>query len=126
MGFLDAFKGANNSWATVTCEEGVGYLGPEKMVDNRSHTLMISGTGMETVKFDRSGVERVDVVAATSEWIKYKLALKTGKVYIATFLVMPQGKQSGKGARMAGKQAQTTISMGLLNFEWWLAGILYR
>lgn len=35
MGFMAALKGANNSWATVTCEEGVGYLGPEKMVDNR-------------------------------------------------------------------------------------------
>ncbi len=61
-----------------------------------------------------SGVERVDVIAATSEWIKYKLVLKTGRVYIATFLVLEAGNKK--------KQ----ISMGLQNFEWWLAGILYR
>ena len=111
---MAALKGANNSWATVTCEEGVGYLGPEKMVDNRSHTLMISGTSIATAKFDRNGVERVDVIAATSAWIKYKLVLKTGRVYIATFLVLEAGNKK--------KQ----ISMGLQNFEWWLAGILYR
>ncbi len=113
MGFMDAFKGANNSWATVTCEEGVGYLGPEKMVDNRNHTLMISGTGIETAKFDKSGVERIEVLFATSEWIKYKILLKNGKIYIATFLVLETGKR--------GKQ----ISMGLQNFEWWLSGVIY-
>ena len=61
-----------------------------------------------------NGVERGDVIAAPGEWTKDKLVLKTGRGYIASFLVLEAGNKK--------KQ----ISMGLQNFEWWLAGILYR
>lgn len=117
MGFsnmLNTFKGANNSWAQISCEEGIGYLGPENFVDNRNHTMMISGTSIPTVKFDRSNVSKIEMIAATSEWVKYKIVLSNNKTYIATFLACEAAKQ--------GKQ----VSTKLLNFETWMAGVIYR
>ena len=114
MGFMDAMKGANNSWATVTCKEGLGYLGPENLVDNRSHTLMISSGMFETIKFTAKDVLSVETLFATSEWIKYAITLKNKKRYIATFLVMTVNNK-GKA-----------INMGLQNFEWWLSDVLYK
>ena len=117
MGFLDAMKGANNGWGVVTADfmDGIGYIGPEKLVDNRNHTLMISGTGLkESVLFTRDDVSELKVLFATSEWIKFKISLKDGKTFIATFLVLDVDNRGKK------------VSMGLLNFEWWLSGIIYK
>ena len=54
------------------------------------------------------------MICATSEWVKYRIALKDGKVIIASLLAIDNGQR--------GKQ----ISMNLLNFEWWLADVLYK
>jgi len=116
MGFLDAMKGANNSWGLATADfiEGVAYIGPEKMADNRNHKLMLSGAGVETLTFGKEDVARAEIVAATSDWIKYRIVLKDGKEIIATIRAMMQGHKGND------------ISMNLMNFEWWLAGVLYK
>ena len=120
MGFLggvSALKGANNSWgyATGSCVDGVGYIGPKNIADNRSHELMVSCSAMkEPIVFGREGVARVDTLFATSSWVKYRIVLKDGKELIVTINAMEIGQQ------------RTIISMGLMNFEWWLAGVLYK
>ena len=129
MGFLKAMKGANNYWAMVSCANGIGYLGPENLLDNRAHRLSITGSGMETVVFGTKDVKSIDMICATSEWIKYSIVLKNNKRYIATFMVLSLSQQKGKnsgflpsGTVDAGKK----VSMGLLNFEWWMAEHLYK
>ncbi|MBQ2676205.1 MAG: hypothetical protein IJF54_02230 [Clostridia bacterium] len=117
MGFLDAMKGANNSWGVVTADfiEGQGYIGPEKMVNNASHTLMLSGTGLkESVLFTKDDVSEIKVLFATSEWIKFRISLKNGKTFVATFLTLEVANNGKK------------VANGLLNFEWWLADIIYK
>lgn len=116
MGFLDAMKGANNSWGFVTADflGGIAYIGPEKMADNKNHRIMLSGSGIETFTFGKEDVTRSEIIAATSEWIKYRIVLKDGKEIIATLRTMMQG-QKGRD-----------IAMSLMNFEWWLAGVLYK
>ncbi|MBQ7044859.1 MAG: hypothetical protein IJN65_00015 [Clostridia bacterium] len=117
MGFLDAMKGANNGWGMVTADfiDGIGYIGPEKMVDNRNHNLMVSGTGLkEPIVFSKNDVSEIKVLFATSEWIKFNISLKNGKSFVATFLAM----------EVAGNVKK--VSTGLLNFEWWLADIIYK
>lgn len=117
MGFLDALKGANNGWGYVTgsCVDGVGYIGPKNIADNRSHELMVSCSAMkEPIVFGREDVARVDTLFATSSWVKYRIVLKDGKELIVTINAMESGQQGSK------------ISMGLMNFEWWLAGVLYK
>lgn len=72
MGFLSAMKGANNSWgyATGSCIDGVGYIGPEKMADNRNHKLMVSGSAMkESIVFGKEDIARVDTLFATGEFL---------------------------------------------------------
>ena len=116
MGFMDAMKGANNSWGLATADflNGIAYIGPENMVDNRNHTLMLSGTGIEKFTFGKDDVARAEVIAATSSWVKYRIVLKDGKEIIATLRAMMQGQ---KGA---------DIAMTIMNVEWWLAGVLYK
>lgn len=116
MGFMDAMKGANNSWgmATTNFLGGIAYIGPEKMADNKNHKIMLSGTGIETFVFGKEDVDCVNILAATCDWIKYRIVLKNGNEIYATLYAMTQGQK--------GKQ----ISMGLLNFEWWLEGTMYK
>lgn len=113
MGFMKAMKAANNAWAMVSCEEGCGYLGPENLIDNRGHRLVIA-IGVKVFTFVKSDVKSIDLICATSEWIKYAILLKNGKRYIATFMATTLSNK--------GKQ----ISNALLNFEWWMAGIIYK
>ena len=72
MGFMKAMKSANNSWAMVSCESGIGYLGPENLLDNRAHRLLIS-IGTNTFTFGKSDIKSVDLICATSEWVKYAI-----------------------------------------------------
>ena len=74
MGVMDAMKAANNYWAMVACDSGIGYLGPENLVDNRAHRLVIT-IGTNTVTFGKNDVKSIDVIYATSEWIKYAIIL---------------------------------------------------
>ncbi len=112
-GFMKALAGANNQWGKITCVDGVGSIGPEKLVDNRNHMLMVTiGTG--TTVFGSADVASIVLIAATSEWVKYLIKTKKGKEYVATFPVFTTG-QNGKD-----------FASGLLNFEWWMAKHLYK
>ena len=112
-GFMKAFVGANNEWGKITCVDGIGGIGPENLVDNRNHMLMVT-IGMETTVFGTADVASITLIAATSEWIKYLIKTKKGKEYVATFPVFTTGQN--------GKQFHS----GLLNFEWWMAKHLYK
>ena len=117
MGFLSAVKGANNNWgmATGSCINGVGNIGPEKLVDNRNHRLMISGASMGTpIVFGKEDVVHADALLATSEWVKYRIVLKDGKEIIATIRAVDKSS-GGQG-----------IAAGLMSFEYWLAGVIYK
>ena len=112
MGFMQAMKGANNAWGTVVCEDGMGTIGPEKLIDNRAHRLLLA-VGTKTLVFDKNDVRRIQIIAQTSEWIRYLLVLKNNKRYVLTFIAFAV-TQKGK-----------TMNMGLLNFEWWLFNHIY-
>ena len=112
-GFMKAFVGANNEWGKITCVDGIGGIGPENLVDNRNHMLMVT-IGTETTVFGSADVASITLIAATSEWIKYLIKTKKGKEYVATFPVFTTGQN--------GKQ----FASGLLNFEWWMAKHLYK
>ena len=116
MGFMDALKAGNNRWGWATGDffEGVAALAPQNLLNNKDHKLMLSAVGIETVIFGKEDVASVEVVFATSEWIKYRIALKDGKKFYATICAM---EQTNKGR---------DISMALMNFEWWLSGLLYN
>lgn len=117
MGFMSAMKGANNAWARVTANffDGVGYLGPKNLVDNRAHELMISASSLkDAFVFTKNDVLAIDMICATSEWIKFKLLLKGGKLVIATFMAL-QPSQRGQEP-----------SLNLLSFESWMMGIIYQ
>ncbi len=94
MGFLNAMKGANNSWGMVTfVSDGslnglYAYLGPKNLIDNRSRELMISSTAMKDIVFnvDRD-VESVTVICATSDWVKYNVKLKSGLFFVTVIFV---------------------------------------
>lgn len=113
MGFWKAMQGANNAWAKVTCKDGYGTIGPENMIDNRAHKMMIT-IGTNTTVFGREDVKKAYVIHATSEWIKYSLTLKNGKNYTITFAVFTT-TQKGKD-----------FNSGLFTFELWLDGLLYK
>ena len=112
-GFMKAFVGANNEWGKITCVDGIGGIGPENLVDNRNHMLMVT-IGTQTTVFGSADVASITLIAATSEWIKYLIKTKKGKEYVATFPVFTTG-QNGK-----------RFDSGLLNFEWWMAKHLYK
>ena len=110
-------KGANNSWASVTADffEGIGYLGPKNLVDNRSHEMMISASGLkDEYIFTKSDVKSITTICATSEWIKFKICFNDSKVAIATFLTIETTQQGRKP------------SINLMNFESWMAGVIYK
>ena len=69
-GFMKAFVGANNEWGKSTCVDGVGGIGPENLVDNRNHMLMVT-IGTQTTVFGTADVASITLIAATSERIKY-------------------------------------------------------
>ena len=128
MGVMDAMKAANNYWAMVACDSGIGYLGPENLVDNRAHRLVIT-IGTNTVVFGKTDVKSIDVICATSEWIKYAIILKNGKRYIATFMALSLSSNAGKNSGFMPNGTVNTgkkVSMGLLNFEWWMSDIIYK
>ena len=102
-------NGAKN-WGVVTGDfiDGIGHIGPENAVDNRAHKIMISGSSFSPIVFSNKDVKSVDVVCTASEWIKYRICLKDGKVAIATFMNL------------------TKDPMGMLTFEWWLADVIYQ
>ena len=117
MGFISAIKGANNSWANVTADffEGIGYLGPKNLVDNRSREMMISAPSLkDAYVFTKSDVKSIDTICATSEWIKFKICFNDGKTAIATFMAIDTTQQGRKPAN------------NLLNFEFWMADVIYR
>ncbi len=94
MGFLNAMKGASNSWGMVTfVSDGslnglYAYLGPKNLINNRSRELMISSTAMKDIVFsvDRD-VESVTVICATSDWVKYNVKLKSGLFFVTVIFV---------------------------------------
>ena len=117
MGILDSVKGSANAWGVVTADflEGFANIGPAKLIDNRDHTLMITNANLkEPILFTKEDVQEVKTLFATSEWIKYRITLKDGKCFIATFMTL----RTTKNGR--------DVSLGLLNFEWWLAGLIYN
>ena len=114
MGLLKAIKGANNAWAKVSCKEGIGYLGPENFIDNRAHRLAIT-IGTNVTVFERKDVESITILCSSSLWIKYRILLKSGKEYIATFMALNSSQKEGQ-----------TVSSQLLNFEWWMSGVIYK
>ena len=114
MGFGAAMKAANNAWAWVSCEDGVGYLSPENLIDNRAHRLVIA-IGTRTVLIEKKDIKSIDLICATSEWVKYAIVLKNNnKRYIATFIAFTVDQKGKKP------------SMSLLNFEWWFADLMYK
>ena len=132
MGFLSGMKAANNAWGQVTGNfiNGVGTIGPENMVDNRSHRLLISVGFSNPIVFTAKDLSSVDLICATSEWVKYKINFLDGRVAIATFMALslePNGpKKKGLGLGSGGVSTGKKFSMGLLNFEWWLADVIYK
>lgn len=111
----------NTSWAMVTCQDGIGYLGPEHLVDNRATKMMIIIDSNITV-FDKTDVKSVSLLCATSEWIKYEIVLKNRKRYIATFLTHALIKKPGATpAAVWGN-----LLSGAILFEYWLADIIYK
>ena len=126
MGLMKAMKAANNYWAMVSCDSGIGTLGPENLIDNRAHKLVIS-IGTNVITFGKADVQSIDMICATSEWIKYSIILKTGKRYIATFMVLSLSDKTGRSTSLSGTvNTGKKVSMGLLNFEWWMADLLYK
>ncbi len=133
MGFMDAMKGANNTWGKATSpdfEFGIFEIGPKNLVDNRQHTIRLSNI-KSTYDFDARDVVECRMIAGTSEYVRYFMLLKDGKRIIATIPVWIASEHDGKGMRLA--QSTNTkrglgkvISPGLLNFEWWLAGPISR
>ena len=114
MGFLDAMKGANNGWGTVTADFGIGYIGPKNLVNNTAHEVMVSSTSLkESIVFTKNDVASRKLLCATSDWVKYAITLKNGRKFIATFMATEVTKK--------GK----SMNMGLANFEWWMAGVIY-
>lgn len=128
MGFMKAMKAANNYWAMVSCDSGVGYLGPENLVDNRAHKLVIT-IGTNTITFGKTNVKSIDLICATSEWVKYAITLKNDKRYIATFMALSLSENTGKNSGFLKSGTTGTgkkVSIGLLNFECWMSDIIYR
>lgn len=116
MSILSAMKGANNSWANVTSDffEGIGYLGPKNLVDNRSHEMMISASNLkESYVFTKSDVKSLDLLYGTSEWIKFRINFNDGKSAIATFMALDRSQNAIKP------------SNNLLTFEFWMSGVIY-
>lgn len=121
MSTMNAMDGANIYWAMIACDDGIGYLGPENLLDNQAQKLAIT-IGTNVTVFGKTDVRRINLICATSEWVKYEIILKNNKHYIATFLVLSSTKQaSDKNA-----PAEKGLYMGLLNFEWWMSGIIYK
>lgn len=97
MGFLNALKGANNSWGTCTSSDFPGpcYLGPKNLVDNTAQELMISGTALkEDYIFNKNDVSRCDYKASGGTWIWFHIEFKNGKhvEFILTGVVDQAGK----------------------------------
>jgi len=135
MGFFSAMKAANNYWGHVTgpfC--GMGTIGPENMLNNRAQRLKITpalGSGFSDVVFSKNDVASCDVIFATGEWIKFNLVLKNGKYFIVTFLTLDGDPDAGKrkGLKFDATKGLSTgkkVSIGLLNFEYWLSGVIYK
>lgn len=105
-----AQENGTKSWGYVTGDfiDGIGYIGPENAVDNRKHKIVITGSSFNPLVFAKKDVKSVDVVCATSEWIKFRICLKDGKVAVATFTDVSKDP------------------MGVLTFEWWLADVMYK
>ncbi len=115
MGFLDAMKGANNSWGTATGSWGIGYFGPKNLVNNTAHEFMISSTIVKnSIVFKKDDVESMKLIAATSDWVKFRLTLKNKFEAIVTIYVTTVDK---KGNRK--------MNMDMANLEWWLGGVIY-
>lgn len=113
MGLLNAIKGANNSWGTAVIKDAIGSFGPKNLVNNTSHELSIIVSGKSTV-FAATEVEKIKLVASTSDWGKYSIKLVNGFEAIVTVMAKTVGN---KGVKM---------SMELANFEWWLFNKLYK
>lgn len=134
MGFLNKLKSVNNSWGYVTyLSDGslgriFGRIGPKNMIDNRSQELMITSGTMngplkDEIVFAAKDVLRATVLQATSEWVKYRLELKTGLVAIVVMTVMdlPTGKAQGNKTTL-----NANFNNAWLNFESWLGEALER
>ena len=122
MGFFNAMKGANNAWGSIICAEGIGTIGPENLVKNTSHTLMIT-LGLNTFTISKQDIASVKIIDSTSEWIKYLISLKNGKTYVAIFMMTAptNNKSNSLSASNTGKK----INMAVQNFEWWMYDFLY-
>ncbi len=118
MGFFQAMKGANNSWGKAVGRFGTGYIGPKNLRDNSAHELMISATDLkDAVIFRATDIASLKLVAATSQWVKWKLSLKNGFEALFTSMVPPN---SAKGPE---------LTMSYQNFEYWMShvpGLLYN
>ena len=105
-----AQENGTKTWGYVTGDfiDGIGYIGPENAVDNRKHKVVITGSSFSPLVFAKKDVKSVDVVCATSDWIKFRICLKDGKVAVATFTEVSKDP------------------MGVLTFEWWMADVMYK
>lgn len=122
MGFMQAMKGANNAWGTIICSEGVGTIGPENIIRNTEHKLMIT-IGTKTYVFSKYDVQYIKIITSTSEWIKYLIALKNGKKYIAVFMAIAPSNNAGKG--ITASNTGNKINVAIQNFEWWMFDLIY-
>ena len=117
MGFINAMKGSIINWgyATGNCIDGVGYIRPEKTLNQENHKLMVSSPLMkDSIVFGKQDIARVGTLFATGEWVKYRIVLKDGKEIIVTVKAMENGQQNRQ------------ISKDLMTLEWWLAGVIYK
>ncbi len=122
MGFLRAMKGANNVWGTIICADGVGTIGPENLIKNTNHKLMIT-IGFKTFTFSKSDVKTVQIIASTSEWIKYLILLKNGKSYVALFMMTAPSQNKRKS--LSGSDNGKKFNLAVQNFEWWMFDLVY-
>ncbi len=100
----------SKTWGVMTGDfiDGIGYFGPEKAVDNRARKIIITGSSFNPLFFSKKDVKSAEVVCAASDWIKYRICFKDGKVAVATFTGLSKDP------------------MGVFTFEWWMADVIYK
>ena len=105
--------------ASVSCSYGIGHLNDIRVYYGEEKELQIKiYLGKDEVKIvplTKENIESVDVICATSEWIKYAICLKDGERYFVTF-----------GAIDRDSRGDFKIPGNLLCFERLMADFIYR
>ena len=111
-----AMKAERNSWGMGTGPgfNDVCFIGPKNTFDNRDRTIRISGWRTEPYDFTAKDVKYVQLLATTTEWVKYKIRFNDGRTFFATLRL--------KGGRGNGSMP---FNVSWLNFECWLRDKIY-